>query len=397
MLQRSRPVMAACAALFVLACGQGGSPLPDGGGAPVVVDGSVTSAPRRYAQVAVGQGHGCAIDADGGLWCFGSNDFGQLGLGDTVARALPTRVGDASWSSVSCGRFHSCAIRSDRSLWCWGGSALGQVGGGAREAALTPAPLGFEASTVEAGDWHSCAIASDARLWCWGFNAFGRLGDGSEDDALRPVAIDGGQAYRAISAGGSHTCGIREDGTLWCWGLNAQGQLGHASAETCSMGRSDAPCSLRPGVTSAVGDWLSVAAGAGHSCGLRAGRRAACWGDGVDGQLGLGAQVTRASTPGELGDDWAAVVAGGFHSCGLRQDGTLWCWGRHASGQLGVGGLASEAFAPLQTGSESAWEAVAAGASGSCGLRQGGALWCWGQLGAFSATLPTYRSEATDR
>ncbi len=75
-----------------------------------------------------GESHTCAIDEDRGLYCFGRNDDGQLGLGDVLRRDVPVRVGDATYIRVSAGRRHVCAIREDRTLWCWGRNDLGQLG-----------------------------------------------------------------------------------------------------------------------------------------------------------------------------------------------------------------------------------------------------------------------------
>ncbi|MCS6797766.1 MAG: RCC1 domain-containing protein [Myxococcota bacterium] len=66
---------------------------------------------------------------DGSLWCWGGNEEGQLGLGDTRPRSTPTRVGtESSWTQVALGHAHTCAIRRDGSLWCWGSNARALLG-----------------------------------------------------------------------------------------------------------------------------------------------------------------------------------------------------------------------------------------------------------------------------
>lgn len=81
-----------------------------------------------WRAVAGGQSHTCAIREDRGLYCFGRNDHGQLGVGDVSRRDVPARVGDGAYIRMGLGRNHSCAIRDDRTLWCWGRNHVGQLG-----------------------------------------------------------------------------------------------------------------------------------------------------------------------------------------------------------------------------------------------------------------------------
>jgi alpha-tubulin suppressor-like RCC1 family protein len=73
------------------------------------------------------------------MWCWGSNENGQLGLGDRTKRLTPTRVGSAtSWQDIDTGATHTCATRTDSNLWCWGGNEDGQLGLGDRRTRLYP-------------------------------------------------------------------------------------------------------------------------------------------------------------------------------------------------------------------------------------------------------------------
>src|SRR6185436_20655311 len=76
-------------------------------------------------------GHTCAI-RDGDLYCWGANDFGQLGLGDTAVHATPTQVTalTTTWQRVAVGTFSTCAITSGGSLYCWGRNQSGELGQG---------------------------------------------------------------------------------------------------------------------------------------------------------------------------------------------------------------------------------------------------------------------------
>lgn len=81
-------------------------------------------------QVYAGGTHTCAQKVDGSLWCWGSNRFGQLGTGDTDPRLTPVQVA-ALGNDVAAaysGGAHTCAVKTDGSVWCWGSNQYGQLG-----------------------------------------------------------------------------------------------------------------------------------------------------------------------------------------------------------------------------------------------------------------------------
>ena len=56
-----------------------------------------------------------------GLWVWGYNNVGQLGLLDIVHRSSPVQVGAlTNWKSVAGGTNYSAAIKTDGTLWTWG-------------------------------------------------------------------------------------------------------------------------------------------------------------------------------------------------------------------------------------------------------------------------------------
>jgi alpha-tubulin suppressor-like RCC1 family protein len=356
-------------------------------------------------------GHSLALKADGSLWAWGHNDWGQLGHGFTGASAtnfVPTRVGtDADWAAIAASSPHSMARKRDGSLWVWGfGVSAHPVGYGTNNAwgdfavggTLSP-PTPMLATAVRSdgslwssilggarnvptfiandSDWefvtaglaHTLALKTNGTAWTWGANWAGQLGDGMPGTSgFVPQLLDTGTGWSALAAGDSHTLGIQFDGTLWAWGENQYGQLGTE------------PSVLRaiPARIGSSNDWKAVAAGGGNSFALKNDGSLWTWGRNDHGQLGIGAAIN-VSVPTRVGtnQDWAVISARGEHTLALKTDGSLWAWGRNGYGQVGDGST-TDRTQPVRIGLESNWVAVAAGYAYTLALRDDGSLWAWG-------------------
>lgn len=189
-----------------------------------------------WKQVSSGQYYSCGIKADNTLWCWGRNNYGQLGRGSTSDAQIPTQVQNGgSWKYVSAGTDNTCGIKSDDTLWCWGRNYYGEVGDGTTVIKATPTAVaggGLHATTVSVGTNHVCAILpSESKLACWGRGANGALGNGGTANKTSPDFVSGGAAWKSVVTGNSYSCGLQSDDTLWCWGVNSQGQLGLANTE----------------------------------------------------------------------------------------------------------------------------------------------------------------------
>jgi alpha-tubulin suppressor-like RCC1 family protein len=185
--------------------------------------------------------HSCGLKAGGSLWCWGYNDFGQLGLGDWTSHTTPTQVGTSiDWSTIILGGYHSCGIKDDGSALCWGYNGYGQLGlgdsgDGTERDTPTQVGTGADWSALTLGTYHSCGIKNDGSALCWGYNEYGQLGlsdsgDGTERDTPTQVGTDAN--WSAIALGAVHSCGPKSDGSLWCWGYNEFGQLGLGDSGT---------------------------------------------------------------------------------------------------------------------------------------------------------------------
>ena len=78
-----------------------------------------------------------------GLWTWGRNNNGQLGLGNITNYSSPKQVGVlTTWLSTACGRYYTTAIKTDGTLWTWGYNAQGQLGLGNRTYYSSPKQVG---------------------------------------------------------------------------------------------------------------------------------------------------------------------------------------------------------------------------------------------------------------
>lgn len=293
----------------------------------------------------------------------------------------------ADVGAVSSGRWHTCAVRSDGAAYCWGTNEYGGLGVGYRSApgAVFPTPQkvvgGHQFTAVTTGHYHACAIATDGAAWCWGYNNVGQLGDGTMTSTGTPVLVQGGHEWAELSAGNLVTCGVTTGGDGYCWGYNGRGALGIGSLSYATS----TPVPVAGGLS-----FESISIQYDHACGLTTGGDGYCWGYDWGGQTGQGTTwmdgVLRRPTPARIpGLTFRALDAGWNHSCGVTTSGEGLCWGYNYYGQLGsgsrTGNVPYSVPVPTSVAGDVLFLDITAGAYVSCGLEDGGAGWCWGYNG----------------
>jgi alpha-tubulin suppressor-like RCC1 family protein len=322
------------------------------------------------------QEHTCGVTTGGTAYCWGANDYGQLGDGDTgTASDTPVRVrGDHAYARVAAGFGHTCGLTATGSTYCWGSNGVAQLGNGnAGTDSDTPVLVqgGHAFTQLVAGSLHSCGLTADRLARCWGNNDVGQLGNGAAGtDGPIPTLVLGGHKFARLTAGGAHTCGTTAAGVTHCWGYNEYGQLGDKNAGTFS----DTPVQVAGGHTFGV-----VAAGGGHTCGVTIQDDAYCWGFNDSNQLGDGTGLMQtAPVLVQGGKAFAHLVAGGAHTCGLTKARITLCWGENAFGALGDGNAGTNTDVPSPVFGGRTFARLARGTFHTCAINTDRTAYCWG-------------------
>ena len=231
----------------------------------------------------------CGVTTTGAMFCWGLNNVGQLGTG-TVTFAEPTPVlvtGGHTWAgSVGMDVRTTCGVTTAGDLFCWGRNDFGQLGGGTISTSSnipnpTPALVvgGHTFQSVTVGSLRACGLTPAGVALCWGRNTEGALGLGTLSGTFpTPQFVTGGHTFTQLS-GGRLTCGVRTDGAGLCWGRNAEGQLGRGTFTGPSP---------TPGLVVGGHTFQAIGVGFFHACGVTTSADTFCWGRNAFGQVGNG-------------------------------------------------------------------------------------------------------------
>lgn len=246
--------------------------------------------------------HAFVIKNDGTLWATGSNNYGQLGLGDTIDRHYFTQVGtDTDWAEITCRSYDSIALKTDGTLWGAGWNGNGQLGLGSSTNidTFTPIAAGNNWTSVSMGWRFTVAIKDDGSLWATGLNSSYQLC--LDDNLSRNTFTKRADSltWQKAFAGYASTLLINTDGSLYGIGYNYYGQLGlgHNNAYQTTLIQIDSDA------------WIDVAAG--YRCTLAIKENGFMYGTGYNnnGQLGLGDIYPRNVFTQTNGSNWEFVDA----------------------------------------------------------------------------------------
>ena len=354
--------------------------------------------PVQKAAISTSLSHTLALDTEGRVYAWGSDNYGQLGQGRAINKASPVLVAGLPAATHIALADHALAVDTSKQVWSWGDNSCGgQLG--PREASVTSKAARVIGATnmtrVAAGQCFSLALKTDGAVWAWGLVP----GYGSGTNLRQLAGLAG---VTQIVAGFNHALALKSDGTVLAFGENANGQLGLGSTgapqqavaipgltgvtmlaaghelslalkstgEVLYWGKRwdnvqvSAPTALpAPGgtvVAIALGDFVPVVARSDGSV-MRFGITSGAW-EAVTGLSG----ITRL----------AAALTGTF---GIDATGQLFATGSNTSGQLGQGSTnAISGVVPVPSFAD-ADAIVASGSSASMlALKRDGTVWFWG-------------------
>lgn len=361
-------------------------------------------------ELVAGERHFCARMNDGTVRCWGDNEWGSLGVDDAGISNGPTS-GDPSWTAptvaevtgatqISAGGTTACALVAG-GIWCWGGNNAGQLGLGLDEPVVdydrhpTPSAVALTSNVerIDVGPLTACAVLAPTNVWCWGLNLQRQLARASKLSYDVPASADLGTLAVARTALGTYTSfAVTDTREIVSWGAVA-GAEGSVSGRESSLTGDPTPLPIGLGsVTSfavspttvyrPTGNPMPAPQGIGHACAV-AGGEVFCWGDTYMGALGSGfAMLTREPRRAVVksSNAWPQqVAAAGDISCVRLTDGTVQCAGDNAFGALGKDPATaySTVFEPVESlGSYAV--AVAAATQTVCALIRDGRVFCWG-------------------
>lgn len=192
---------------------------------------------QNFTKVVSGVNHTCALHSTGTINCFGDNTYGQLG-DNTIVSQIGTSntviavTGTAPLSNIrdiTAGRYHTCAVDNSNIMYCWGRNDFGQLGNNTVVQSNRPIQITTDVKNVYAGGKHTCLVKnSTSQLQCWGNNAHGQLGQGNVNQTYRvPTNITGINSQLGdIALGENFTCFMHQGVNVKCMGENAYGIMG---------------------------------------------------------------------------------------------------------------------------------------------------------------------------
>lgn len=263
-------------------------------GGSTFLPGRVISELPPVVDVALGGGHGCAIDHITRVWCWG----GQ--------RAWALRVtGLTGADGLALGGDFACARIAGGGVRCWGDGTED------RPAAPGSAVIPRGVAQITAGSAHACARMDDGTVRCWGWNAQGQLGDGTRSDSAEPRPVSGLGGVLQVAAGGMHTCALVAGGKVRCWGDNTDRQVGPAAGVFA----------LAPTEVPRVEGAVQISAALDHTCARLGTGQVHCWGSAPwipAPQSGVPQRVAAF-------DGAVDISSGGSSTCAVRPGGARSC------------------------------------------------------------------------
>ncbi|NXJ91052.1 RPGR regulator, partial [Corythaixoides concolor] len=291
--------------------------------------------------ISCGDEHTAIVTGNGKLYMFGSNNWGQLGLGSKNTVSKPTCVKALKPEKTKlavCGRNHTLVYTEKGNVYAAGGNSEGQLGLGDTEERTTFHLISFftnqhKIKQLAAGSYTSAAVTEDGQLFVWGDNSEGQIGLAQEACVSVPCQVDVGKPISSVSCGYYHSALITGDGELYTFGEPENGKLG-LLPEQLKNNRVPQPVL---GIMEKVN---KVACGGEHTVVLTE-TDVYTFGLGQYGQLGHGTFIFETSLPKSVKHlrkhKICNITCGENHTAVIAENGLMFTFGDGRHGKLGLG------------------------------------------------------------
>ncbi len=308
--------------------------------------------------IAAGKNNTCAVSKSNKIFCWGTLSVSESDNSTDWESKTPKQIEHPYANGAPhdpivqlvTGYGHSCVRHELGKVFCWGTNQFGQLGiGQVPTPAVTDtfhmSSLLGDATYIAASFFQTCAaVAPTNTLYCWGYNHDNFLGltheiesSGQEVTTLTsPIAIEGIKDVQEIALGRTHICTISSSEDLHCWGINDRGQLGtkppHRIAPTPRSAERNPQQPIK-----------HVAAGDLQTFALPPKGPVLVTGFNKEGQLamekeGIPNQVQYEEfTPNDMLNDVHRIEANSMNGCAIHTDGAISCWGANKFGNVGTG------------------------------------------------------------
>ncbi|XP_065681888.1 uncharacterized protein LOC100207375 isoform X1 [Hydra vulgaris] len=190
----------------------------------------------QITEVSVGLGHLAVISTERGIFTWGDNSFGQLGVGDNEPRNQPTEIESLRGKcviSVACGNYFTAFLTDNGLVLTCGQGEFGCLGHGDWLSINTPKLVDelmtLDITSLVAGSNHVAITTSDGKVYTWGCGLDGRTGHGTEDNICIPKLVSFGNEkvfIQNVQCSSNGTVFISDAGNLFACGSNQGNKLG---------------------------------------------------------------------------------------------------------------------------------------------------------------------------
>lgn len=301
--------------------------------------------------IAAGQYFTVALKKNGEVVAWGYNYYGQLGDCNGNAET-PIYVKDLNGNKltgiidISAVRDHSAALKADGTVWTWGRNDYGQLGDNTTTASSYAIQVHGVGNTdyltgikqISCGGAYVAALSETGEVYSWGIGTSGQLGNSAQTTYKYPVKATNVTDVEKIVTTHYTTICLKTDGTVWNWGLNDCGQLGNGSTSTSTI-----QTQVKVNSTTYLNNVVDIGSNFKTAYAVTSEGEVYGWGLNTEGQIGDNTATNKSYATRTLGRYYTEIndvvklqssSANSYTNYLVKEDGSIYCSGRVSSGQL---------------------------------------------------------------